>query len=357
MGVNSTVINSVSADQDCDGLIDSVEYFFGSNPRLADSDSDGATDFVEMFQFTNPLNPDTDGDGILDKPEDDYTAAAVGSAEATESVNADDNCPSVYNPTQLNTDGARRANGANIAGEWASNPNQDKAGNACDDDDDNDLASDLAETAATPYTEPLIADTDGDRCLDGAESYAGKNPTDPASKCPTAITAGLQLYFKGCHLNLPGGISAPDFSPGYPTGGTAWVENDIDGDGISCIAATPDTDSDNGTGTGAVALAEILDGTELFGYGTAIARKDTDGDGCEDWIEIMDINGDRKTTVADQLLLAKRKANQIAPSDSDPVFDVNRDGGISVGDQLLMAKNTCSLKPTAVGCSTCPAEN
>ena len=49
---------------------------------MADSDGDGASDFVEMFQFTNPLNPDTDGDGLLDKPEDDYIAAAAGAAES-----------------------------------------------------------------------------------------------------------------------------------------------------------------------------------------------------------------------------------------------------------------------------------
>ncbi len=68
-----------SADEDCDGLVDGLEVVFGSNPRMADSDGDGASDFFEVFQFSNPLNPDTDGDGLLDKPEDDYIAAAASS--------------------------------------------------------------------------------------------------------------------------------------------------------------------------------------------------------------------------------------------------------------------------------------
>ncbi len=119
---------SKSADEDCDGLIDGNEYVFGSNPRMADSDGDGLSDFYEVFQLTNPLNPDTDGDGLLDKPEDDYVNAAAGAAEATESVNADDNCPAVYNPDQTNNDGVRRDNGSVVPGSWASNPNAGQAG-------------------------------------------------------------------------------------------------------------------------------------------------------------------------------------------------------------------------------------
>ena len=75
-----------------------------------------------------------------------------------------------------------------------------------------------------------------------------------------------------------------------------------------------------------------------------------------DVLEIMDINGDRKVSVGDLTLLAKRSVLVIPPSDSDPVFDVNKDAKIGIGDLTLMAKNTCQQRPTQVGCPACPAE-
>jgi len=57
-----------------------------------------------------------------------------------------------------------------------------------------------------------------------------------------------------------------------------------------------------------------------------VDAEDSDGDGCADVLEVMDINGDRKVTVA---------------------------------DQTLMAKKTCTLKPGLIGCEgdqMCSAE-
>ena len=176
---------SESADEDCDGLVDGLEVVFGSNPRMADSDGDGASDFFEAFQFSNPLNPDTDGDGLLDKPEDDYIAAAASSAESGESVNADDNCPIIYNPTQANNDGKRRDNGTVVPGSWASNPNQDKLGDACDDDDDNDAALDVAEALA-PVTDAMSSTptatavlTGGNRCRARTQPFLAPSARPP----------------------------------------------------------------------------------------------------------------------------------------------------------------------------------
>ncbi|MDH5436665.1 MAG: thrombospondin type 3 repeat-containing protein, partial [Gammaproteobacteria bacterium] len=79
---------------------------------------------------------DTDGDGITDP---------------------DDNCPTISNADQLNTD-------------------NDSAGNACDDDDDNDGLSDALEL--TIGTNPLLTDTDGDSLSDFAEvAYDGNANT------------------------------------------------------------------------------------------------------------------------------------------------------------------------------------
>ena len=304
-----------------------------------------------MFQFTNPLNPDTDGDGLLDKPEDDYINAAAGAAESGESANADDNCPIVYNVTQANNDGARRDNGSVITGNWASNPNGDKLGDACDEDDDNDRALDIAETDVGPYfTNPMLADTDSDGCVDGWESITGKDPTLASSKCPTSLTATQQTYARGCHLNLPGTAVGPSFAPGYA--GTQWVEMDVDGDGVACQSGTTvtDLDSDNGAGSGlTVPPAEIPDTVEAMGYNMMVSNKDTDGDGCEDWVEIVDVNGDRTANILDVQWVAKRAFNAApfvvgVPTTSDKVLDIDRNAVNNILDVTLAAKNSALLK-------------
>jgi Bacterial TSP3 repeat len=342
---------SVNADEDCDGLIDGIDAAFGGNPRLADTDGDGLSDFYEMFQFTSPVNPDTDGDGYLDMPASTYQNASTSF----------DNCPGVYNPSQLNTDGKQRDNGPKIPGTFASNPAQDKAGDACDTDDDNDGLIDTAEAIAG--TDPLNPNSDGttivsgayDRCIDGVEVLTGTDPLSAASKCG-AVTSSLVTYLDGCHLDLPGNADFQAYN------GNLWVEDDPDGDGIACVSGTTivDTDNDNGTGNLLAGATEVSDAQELQGYGTAIARKDTDGDGCADWIEIMDITGDRKVTVADQTNLAKRAAllpGFEADVISDAIYDVSKDGKISVQDQTLMAKNVCGLKPSEPGCPACLPES
>jgi hypothetical protein len=94
--------NDGNPDQDNDGLPDGVEAFAGSSITVADSDADGASDYDEMFEFTNPNVADTDGDGSLDK-HDNGADETPGSLIVDDTV-ADDNCPAVSNPDQLNTD-------------------------------------------------------------------------------------------------------------------------------------------------------------------------------------------------------------------------------------------------------------
>ena len=67
-----------SVDTDGDGLTDSQEALYGSDPLLADSDSDGLTDAQEKLLGTRPKNSDTDGDGLSDGVEVKYPSTYGG---------------------------------------------------------------------------------------------------------------------------------------------------------------------------------------------------------------------------------------------------------------------------------------
>jgi hypothetical protein len=305
--ITPTPTATPNVDTDGDGFLDHLDNCpLVANHDQANADGDGFGDACDVC--TNDPNDDADNDGIC---------AGSGYLPPTKTGDKD-NCPNNNNPDQLNTDG-RRPNGSQIPGEFASNPKQDNMGNACDDDDDNDRFLDTLE----PYgcwwpiapTNPLIADTDGDRVIDGAECRLASNPNNPNSR-------------PRC-----GGISGDDndgdclenYAEQYIFGSDP-NNRDTDGDGID-------------------------DDIEVKGYGTSPASTDTDGDACPDWLEIMDLDGDRTVDSVDLSLMTERVAGVIPPSDSDPIFDVNKDGYIDVGDEELLANNTCDSKGYDCPCS------
>lgn len=66
----SATSSSVSLDTDHDGLTDTEEQSYGTDPRNPDTDGDGLTDGDEVKKYkTNPLSQDTDGDGHPDATE------------------------------------------------------------------------------------------------------------------------------------------------------------------------------------------------------------------------------------------------------------------------------------------------
>jgi alpha-tubulin suppressor-like RCC1 family protein len=180
--------NNESVDTDSDGLGDNADVdddndgvddwddncSFVSNPDQLDADSDGIgnacdttpngdtdndgidnlTDNCVSISNTNQLNTDGDAQGnACDNDDDNDGVADVSDAfplDATESADTDsdgignntDNCVSVSNTDQLNTDG-------------------DAQGDVCDNDDDNDGVADVSDAFPLDATESVDTDSDG----------------------------------------------------------------------------------------------------------------------------------------------------------------------------------------------------
>ena len=232
--------------------------------------------------------------------------SCAGDVDCDGVLDGEDNCPMVYNPDQANTPLGPIDNGPVIAGDDTTNPYEDRVGDACDDDADNDWLNDADE--ATHGTDPNNRDMDGDRVLDGAEVMLGSNPNDPNS--------GPVLY----------------------------PPNDSDGDGIPADVEAAFGSSDNNKDSDGDGINDAI---EINGWGTSPVLRDSDGDICDDNIEIPDVNGDGLVNVGDLLIIAQR-AGRVRDDDFEPdppwnfspAFDVNKDGYINVGDHLLVARQS-----------------
>ncbi|QQR79612.1 MAG: thrombospondin type 3 repeat-containing protein [Deltaproteobacteria bacterium] len=115
-------------DQDQDGLSNLSEYIGGFDPLSSDSDQDGISDGQDAFPLDVTETLDEDHDGI---------------------GNGRDNCPFVANPLQDNLD-------------------QDRFGDLCDPDRDNDGLSDVDEVRLGSNIR--VTDTDQDHIIDGSDN-------------------------------------------------------------------------------------------------------------------------------------------------------------------------------------------
>lgn len=218
-------------------------------------------------------NPDRDGDGVLNTQDncptvsnanqlntdgDAYGNACDGDDDNDTKADTADNCPLVSNPTQTNTDG-------------------DALGNACDPDDDNDGKLDAADNCPTVSNATQV-DTDGDGKGDACEADNDNDGVlDTADNCPVVVNAD-QANLDGdalgdaCDSDRDGDGDA-DAADNCPDLSNAdQLDANADGTGDACQA---DTDGDG--------VVDVTDNCPAYDNADQL---DTDGDGvgeaCED---------------------------------------------------------------------------
>jgi|GEM_PF-5195018 len=233
-------------DADSDGLTDSQETIYGTDPNDPDSDDDGVLDGEEVALGTDPLSTDSDGDGLTDGEEennvDDPSTTAVPSA--------------VSSPTD------------------ACDP--DPSVDACDQD--NDGLTNTEEAAAG--TSPTIADTDGDGHLDGVEVTDGvSDPLVITSVPADADGDGVPDSVETTASTDPSDnldFTLDSDSDGHPD----YVEIGAGSDPNSGASTPTDTDGDL-----VPDFVEIMQGTDV---NNALDYRDQDGDLVPDYVETLE---------------------------------------------------------------------
>lgn len=149
LGVAAPGSAATRRDRDRDGLSDSAEARYKTNPRKADTDADGLKDGAEVNRYkTKPRRADTDGDALRD--------GAEVKRHRT-------------NPRAANTDRDGLKDGVEVT-RYRTDPRRA--------DTDRDGLTDGAEVNRYG-TKPRVADTDGDGFKDGVEVTW---KTDPFTK-------------------------------------------------------------------------------------------------------------------------------------------------------------------------------
>jgi len=254
-----------TSDRDGDGLGDNID---------PDDDNDNLTDEQELIVGTEPYNPDTDDDGVKD---------------------GDDTFPLTF-AENADTDG-------------------DGIGNNADDDDDGDGLSDIEELTLGQdgfITDPLKADTDGDKYNDKADVF----PLDPVDWRDTDNDGVGDVTDKfdedPTEAYDSDGDGVGDNSDAFPD--NASETSDLDGDGIG-DNRDPDADGD-----GYDDIVEMQYGSSFLN--ASDTPSDLDGDLIPD-LEDNDIDGDNLTN------------SQEKDKGTDPLNnDTDKDGSLDSVDQF-----------------------
>jgi VCBS repeat-containing protein/cysteine-rich repeat protein len=336
-----TLGDACDPDDDNDNVLDVDEV--DTDPFDPDTDGDGHTDDVDLCPLVEDDGSDTDFDDIGDACDDDLDGDGVDNADedlngngffdegdrsdltkfntdVTDSKNdLEDNCPTIPNENQTNTDKQLFDNGN-------TDVVPDNDGDACDTDDDGDGLLDSEEDAndngtldegELHLTDPLDPDTDGDGDLDGADN------------CPTIANADqsdVNNNGKGdlCDNDADddGFINAHELECGSAIDDGDDKPLDTDGDGL-CDAGIDDDDDDDGIlddfDSCPAGYIDLGDGTAW----TSDANTDHDGDGCRDEDQDDDDDGDSFSDTLEGECGSEPKDASSKPTDA--AFDLDDD--------------------------------
>jgi hypothetical protein len=270
------------------GVVNAENNWWGrvtgpSPPGTGDAlDSAATIDAIPFLTATTagcPIPADGDGDGVND---------------------VDDNCPTIVNPSQANTNGEIMPlpKPTPVFNDHT-NPAHDNEGDACDADIDGDSVPNATETMLG--LSPFVWDTDGDRTNDGTEITCGTNPLSPVSNLTGPDTDNDRL---------------PDACE--PLYGTNPANADSDGD-------------------------TVRDGVEVRYWMSNPLGVNTDADNCTDDREVGSVNIDRVINSIDLGALASQFGT-LSP-DFRPM-DSNGDGVINSIDLGYVASRYGACTPT-----------
>lgn len=202
---------STPTDRDGDGVSNGEEIAAGTDPddplsSPHDADHDGVPDDEDNCpSVTNSDQADSDGDGRGDLCDTTPGDGPDGDPDGDGLRNSEDNCPDAANADQadLDGDGTGDACDSDVDGDGVDNDadafprdaeesadtDGDGVGDAADTDDDGDGLPDGQESAHG--TDPKDPDSDGDGISDGREVDRGSDPADPTS--PDRSIQGLAV--------------------------------------------------------------------------------------------------------------------------------------------------------------------